>query len=92
MFEANKCFPERASSCLELLWAHGYRTFDLFVRWGIDPIGGERFYDASLPAAWRQGPANFYGNVIAYHADVPARPDELGPTEFVREYQRRKAK
>jgi hypothetical protein len=87
MFEANQCFPDRAAACLDLLWREGYRTFDLFIRWGIDPIAGQRFDSPYLPSAWHEGRANFYANLIAYHADSPVPPDEQGPAEFVHEYE-----
>jgi hypothetical protein len=89
MFEANHCFPERAVACLELLASAGYRTFDLFVRWGIDPIAGERFTDPALPRTWHEcGKQNFYANIIAYHEHSPGTPDVLDPAAFVAEYQR----
>lgn len=91
MFEANQCFPDRAEQCLALLWEQGYRTFDIFIRWGIDPIAGERFTSCELPRAWREGRANFYANIIAYHQDSPAAPQAIDPAQFVAEYERLKA-
>lgn len=93
MFEANHCFPDRAQACLELLESKGYRTFDLFVRWGIDPIAGERFTGAALPGAWHEcGRENFYANMIAYHETSPVAPDQIDPAAFVHEYEAAKAR
>ncbi len=92
MFEANHCFPDRAEACLDLLRSKGYRTFDLFVRRGIDPIAGERSTQPGLPPAWRGcGVQNFYANLIAYHDKSPVKPNEIDPAEFVRAYNDCKA-
>jgi FkbM family methyltransferase len=92
MFEASHCFADRAESCIELLWSRGYRTFDLFIRWGIDPIAGERFTSPKLPSAWHAcGTRNFYANVIAYHGEGPKGIGKLNPAWFVRHYQVKKS-
>jgi FkbM family methyltransferase len=91
MFEANHCFPDRAQECLGLLWARGYRMFDIFIRWGIDPIAGERFNTSDLPRVWHScGKSNFYANIIAYHEESPVFPSAIDPTQFVVEYEQLK--
>jgi FkbM family methyltransferase len=89
MFEAFCLFPGQAADCLALLHGQGYRTFDIFIRIGLDPIAGERFSGPKLPATWHAlGDRTFYANIIAYHQSLPAGTPMPDPVQFVRDYQR----
>lgn len=88
MFEASHAFPEQAEACLKYLATHGYTRFDLFVRWGIDPVAADRSESAELPSAWRACEGrNFYANFVAYHEDSADSAEGCDPVAFIRHYQ-----
>lgn len=88
MFEASHAFPEQAEACLKFLAAHGYTRFDLFVRWGVDPVAADRSLSVDLPTAWRACEGrNFYANFIAYHTSTAETASGCDPVAFVRQYQ-----
>lgn len=93
MFEANHCFPDRAEACLDVLRSRGYRTFDLFIRVGIDPISACRAENVGgLPGIWHDAAeSDFYANFIAYQDGLPVELGAGEPSEFVRQYDARKA-
>ena len=88
MFEASHAFPEQAEACLKFLAQNGYTKFDLFVRWGVDPVAAKRSLSAELPDAWRACEGrNFYANFIAYHAASADSAHGADPVAFIRQYQ-----
>lgn len=88
MFEASHAFPEQAEGCLKYLASQGYTRFDLFVRWGVDPVAAKRSTSPELPDAWRACDGrNFYANFVAYHEDAATAADGCDPVAFVRHYQ-----
>ncbi|QOV89433.1 FkbM family methyltransferase [Humisphaera borealis] len=88
MFEASHAFPEQAEACLKFLASNGYTKFDLFIRWGVDPVAAERSLSAELPDAWRACEGrNFYANFVAYHASASTIAENSDPIAFIRQYQ-----
>lgn len=77
-----------ALGCIRFLWARGYRTFDVFIKRGTDPVAAGRFAAPELPALWRScgGPSSS-ANFIAYHLSRVADPRRLNPRRFVSDYQ-----
>jgi FkbM family methyltransferase len=87
MFEACQRFETEAEDCLAFLTAQGYRTFDIFIRIGPDPVAAERFTRASLPAVWHACERFFYANIIAYHESFVPAVELPDPVQFVRDYE-----
>ncbi len=62
-----------ARGCIGFLWAHGYGTFDVFIKRGTDPVAAERFAGTELPAMWRScAGGGLSAGFVAYHASRAA--------------------
>jgi hypothetical protein len=87
-FRAGGDSSDVARGCIGFLWAHGYGTFDVFIKRGADPVAAERFAGTELPAVWRYcAGRELTAGFIAYHATRAVDAGRVGPRRFLSDFQ-----
>ena len=74
MFEANQRFANQALECLKILRSQGYRTFDIFIRIGADPVAAERFSEPSCPPSGMRVVNDIFTPISSVIPPIAARP------------------